>query len=187
MGYTLIRCCILQCLILVYTVCSCPSVWILMIYMVLEFSCDGAQLSDYQIEISSSFCFALKFKGKLKIWYISEWRCFLWYEKNLNFPIKFAKSFFNRCISLSFWKIEKKTGFCRFWQSKWLSARFCGYGNYPKYWDTFSLSMLGKSLSCLHFNPSLADHDMPCLSKQCRSRSLGFFRSQLIWICTVCH
>ena len=46
----------------------------------------------------------------------------------------------------------------------------------------------------LHFtvlllNPSLAEHDMPCLSKQCtcRSRSVGFWRSQMIWICTVCH
>ena len=28
---------------------------------------------------------------------------------------------------------------------------------------------------------------MPCLSKQCRPRSVGFFRSQLIWICTVCQ
>ena len=37
------------------------------------------------------------------------------------------------------------------------------------------------------FNPSLAEHDMPCLSKHCRSRSVGFWRSQLIWICTVCH
>ena len=37
------------------------------------------------------------------------------------------------------------------------------------------------------FNPSLAKHDMSCLSKQCRSRSVGFWRSQLIWICTVCH
>ena len=36
-------------------------------------------------------------------------------------------------------------------------------------------------------NPSFANHDMPCLSKQCRSRSAGFWRSQLIWICTVCH
>ena len=26
-----------------------------------------------------------------------------------------------------------------------------------------------------------------CLCKQCRSRWVGFFRSQLIWICTVCH
>ena len=24
------------------------------------------------------------------------------------------------------------------------------------------------------FNPSLAEHDMPCFSKQCRSRSVGF-------------
>ena len=30
-------------------------------------------------------------------------------------------------------------------------------------------------------NPSLAEHDMPCLSKQCRSRSVGFWRSRLIW------
>ena len=37
------------------------------------------------------------------------------------------------------------------------------------------------------FNPSLAEHDMPCPSKQCRSRSVGFWRSQLIWISTVCH
>ena len=29
--------------------------------------------------------------------------------------------------------------------------------------------------------------DTPCLCKQCRSRSVGFFRSQLIWICTVYH
>ena len=36
------------------------------------------------------------------------------------------------------------------------------------------------------FNPSLAEH-MPSLSKQCRSRSVGFWRSQLILICTVCH
>ena len=28
---------------------------------------------------------------------------------------------------------------------------------------------------------------IPCLFKQCRSRSVGFWRSQLIWICTVCH
>ena len=36
-------------------------------------------------------------------------------------------------------------------------------------------------------NPCLADPDIPCLCKQCRSRSVGFWRSQLIWICTVCH
>ena len=28
---------------------------------------------------------------------------------------------------------------------------------------------------------------MPCLCKQCRSRSVGFWRSQLIWICTDCN
>ena len=29
--------------------------------------------------------------------------------------------------------------------------------------------------------------EMACLYKQCRFISVGFWRSQLIWICTVCH
>ena len=33
----------------------------------------------------------------------------------------------------------------------------------------------------------LLNVDIKCLCKQCRSRSVGFRRSQLIWICTVCH
>ena len=33
----------------------------------------------------------------------------------------------------------------------------------------------------------LLNPDMPCLCKQCRSTSVGFWRSQMIWICTVCH
>ena len=33
----------------------------------------------------------------------------------------------------------------------------------------------------------LLNPDMSCLCKQCRSRSVGFFRSQTIWIYTVCH
>ena len=33
----------------------------------------------------------------------------------------------------------------------------------------------------------LLNPDMPCLRKQCRSRSVGIFKSQLIWICIVCH
>ena len=41
--------------------------------------------------------------------------------------------------------------------------------------------------SMVSINPSLGEHDMPCLSKQCRSRSVGFWRSRLIWIYTVCH
>ena len=39
----------------------------------------------------------------------------------------------------------------------------------------------------LNFTLVLLIPDMPCLCKQCRSRSVGFFRSQLIWIFTVCH
>ena len=33
----------------------------------------------------------------------------------------------------------------------------------------------------------LLNLDMPYLCKQCRSRSVGFYRSQLIWICSVCY
>ena len=33
----------------------------------------------------------------------------------------------------------------------------------------------------------LLNPDILCICKQCRSRSVGFLRSQLIWICTVCH
>ena len=33
----------------------------------------------------------------------------------------------------------------------------------------------------------LLNPKIPCLCKQCRSRSVGFWRSQLIWSCIVCH
>ena len=51
----------------------------------------------------------------------------------------------------------------------WKKHLICSFGRY-------SISTL------VLLNP-----DMSCLCKQCRSRSVGFSRSQLIWICTVCH
>ena len=33
----------------------------------------------------------------------------------------------------------------------------------------------------------LLNSDMSCLCKQCRFRSVDFWRSKLTWICTVCH
>ena len=48
-------------------------------------------------------------------------------------------------------------------------SQFCSF---PKV-DVLSLVLL---------NP-----DISCICKQCSSRSVGFWRSQLIWICTVCH
>ena len=38
-----------------------------------------------------------------------------------------------------------------------------------------------------HLTLVLLNPDIPYLCKQCRSRSVGFWRSQLIWTCTVCH
>ena len=40
---------------------------------------------------------------------------------------------------------------------------------------------------CFDLTLVLLNLDIPCLCKQCRSRSVGFWRSQLIWIYTVCH
>ena len=45
-----------------------------------------------------------------------------------------------------------------------------------------NLHVIWKILTLVLLKP-----DMPCLCKQCRSRSVGFSRSQLIWICTVWH
>ena len=46
----------------------------------------------------------------------------------------------------------------------------------------------------IHFSSQLSfltlvllNLDIPWLCNQCRSRSVGFWRSQLIWICTVCQ
>ena len=57
---------------------------------------------------------------------------------------------------------------------------------FPQEFDFRYTSYEGK---CVHLNLTLVllNPDIPCLCKQCRSRSVGFFRSQLIWICTVCH
>ena len=52
--------------------------------------------------------------------------------------------------------------------------------------DYFWIQTRVKSLSLIKTLVMLSP-DIPCLCKQCISRSVGFFRSQLIWICTVCH
>ena len=72
------------------------------------------------------------------------------------------------------------------------------WGNKEKYCNILLLKILPRVLCIkspyhiyhiyLHavtvvlLNPDMAD-----LCKQCRSRSVGFWRSQLIWICAVCH
>ena len=39
----------------------------------------------------------------------------------------------------------------------------------------------------LELTLALLNPDISCFCKQCRSRSVGFWRSQLMWICTICH
>ena len=77
-----------------------------------------------------------------------------------------------------------------------LSLSLSTYGlNWLDYNTWFRIQIIGM-LSIYHratvlvFNLLtlvLLNPGMPCLCKQCRSRSVGFLRSQLIWICTVCH
>ena len=69
--------------------------------------------------------------------------------------------------------------------SHFLPTLFSGNSANQNRWSTKIPIILQDSSAC--FNPSLAKHIMPCLNKQCRSRSVGFWRSQLIWICTVFH
>ena len=58
----------------------------------------------------------------------------------------------------------------------WLVFYYIQRCRYTNAKERLSVSIV----SIIAFNPSLAEHDMPCLSKQCRC-------PQLIWICTVCH
>ena len=68
------------------------------------------------------------------------------------------------------------TDFCR--ERTAHGAPLCVSQSHFKTWNQMSTSVLTLVL----LNP-----DILCLCKQCRSRSVGFWRSQLIWICTVCH
>ena len=61
---------------------------------------------------------------------------------------------------------------------------------------TVPFGVIGRICSVIHCDSSwisslntlvMLNPDILCLCKQCRSRSVGFWRSQLIWLCTVCH
>ena len=59
------------------------------------------------------------------------------------------------------------------------------------YWWTEKALIRLHRLLYLHMHEALnlflLNPDKPCLYKQCTSRSVAFFKSQLIWICTVYH
>ena len=85
---------------------------------------------------------------------------------------------------------------------------FCFFTFIPVPLSSLSISFISSAVSSISFLPFsgrrhkmthkgwhvinscplvLLNPDISCLCKQCRSRSVGFWRSQLIWICTVCH
>ena len=82
---------------------------------------------------------------------------------------------------------------CPSWISVWgrmtiEMISWCGRGGIP----TCDPWICNQMYYCLCYGARLwtlvlLNRDIPCLCKQCRSRSVGFWGSQLIWICTVCH
>ena len=88
--------------------------------------------------------------------------------------------------------------FCVNWVGLLLSTFKMNYMYYTVWWTVKILSTYaagsGPWLSCMSILKArliltlvLLNPNILCLGKQCRSRSVGFWRSQLIWICTVCH
>ena len=66
---------------------------------------------------------------------------------------------------------------------KWNSYKCSGSFSLPTFWDNGPTT----AVSALIFNPCPTEPGYILFCKQCRSRSVGFWRSQLIWICTVHH
>ena len=93
-----------------------------------------------------------------------------------------------RCVLLSIWCLVRKVlGNCINCINIWLLPSRLFIKNCVTY---FWLKKKKKCMSSAlekDLNSCLLNRDISCFHKQCRSRSVGFFRSQLIWICTVCH
>ena len=56
-----------------------------------------------------------------------------------------------------------------------------------KYMQSLKQFAVHEVFSVYVLNHCPAEPGYTLLCKQCRSRSVGFWRNQLIWICTVCH
>ena len=84
-------------------------------------------------------------------------------------------------------KAQLNRQMCTAWSDSWLPAitkSRCSSIYVSTNNKCFGVGVDGPKmiLTLVMLNP-----DISCLCKQCRSRSVGFWRSQLIWICTVCH
>ena len=73
------------------------------------------------------------------------------------------------------------------YQWLWCQVHVCRhcFSKQERHRDHFlpaALASASAMVTLVLLNPNISR-----LYKRCRSRSVGFFRSQLIWICTVCH
>ena len=135
-----------------------------------QYSCWFLGMSDETMKISVH---------QLKLWHVC------W---NLDMSTAFYISSMKvvKCQSLKLWHVHGWPQFSR------------GHTNYEE--SNADLSLPIDIVTCLlkfghvysilhiiHLTLVLLNLDISCLYKQCISRSVGFFRSQLIWICTVFH
>ena len=82
----------------------------------------------------------------------------------------------------------------KFNTQRWKPINAIQYKDFKRVWDPLTLVMLNKLRCHAHFQfsanqiiwSSLLIQIQILNGKQCRSRSVGFFRNQLIWIYTVC-
>ena len=80
-------------------------------------------------------------------------------------------------MSLPICKGCSESAFCIFWKGPFCSSRTT--------WNNFLMKFV-IAFELYYLTVVLLKPDIPCFCKQCRSRSVGL-KSQLIWICTVCH
>ena len=121
-------------------------------------------------------CICTLIKNLIMIWWYGKNKRFwnVWY---LNVKEVICLCIWFICVYSKFWDRQTEAN-CRFR----MQQLFRVYTAFIQQFYTYQKVEKWSSLTLVQLNS-----DIPCLCKQCRSRSVGFWRSQLIWICTVCH
>ena len=121
------------------------------------------------------------------------------YLKEMSMVLKMFKPLRFNCTCICIWKALK----CSYKQVSSLEEYFIyafhpafGPVNFIKQIESFTIFVIVDTALFLKQHTLyqyifltlvLLNPDISCLCKQWRSRSVGFWRSQMIWICTVCH
>ena len=95
-------------------------------------------------------------------------------------PCMLKDTFLNGAAHLKLGQSLEQTLHKPYWSTSWMglhssSMEFCSFTQPQSLNSSYHLTLV------------LLNPDILCLCKQCRSRSAGFWRSQLIWIYNVYH